>query len=128
MKRVLMMVLGLLLLASPGFAQAAKGTKAVEKAAAAKTMTAAGKVSAVAVDSVTVKGKDAEWTFVVDKETMVVAAGASHKMAALNADKKPTVVTEFVKSGDEVTVKYHDLGATKHASTISVVAAAPKKK
>jgi len=118
MKRVIIVLLGVLLLAGPAFAQA---KAAADKAAPAttKTLSASGKVSAVTADSVTVKGKDAEWTFGVDKETTVVAKGASHKVAALGADKKPTVVTEFVHVGDEVAVKYHD-GATKHASTITV--------
>src|SRR6186713_2306514 len=116
MKRVLPLILGVLLLAAPGFAQA--------KADASKTLTAAGKVSAVTADSVTVKGKDAEWTFSVDKATTVTAKGASHKMASLGADKKPAAVTEFVAVGDEVTVKYHDMGATKHAATVTVKAAA----
>ena len=44
------------------------------------------------------------------------------------ADQKPTMVSEFVKNGDDVTVKYHDLGATKHAATISVHAPAGAKK
>jgi uncharacterized protein YfiM (DUF2279 family) len=128
MKRVLSVFLGVLLLAAPSFAQAAKAGKMdkMDKPAASKTLSAAGKVSAVTADSVTVKGKDGEWTFAVDKGTTVVAAGGSHKMAALNADKKPTMVTEFVKSGDDVTVKYHDMGATKHAATISVHSAAKK--
>ncbi len=117
MKRVLPLILGVLLLAAPGFAQ--------DKAAASKTLTATGKVSAVKADSVTVKGKDGEWTFAVDKATTVTAKGASHKMAALGADKKPAVVTEFVAVGDDVTVKYHD-GATKHAATVTVKAAAKK--
>jgi hypothetical protein len=121
MKRVLPMILGVLLLATPGFAQ--------DKADASKTLTATGKVTAVAADSVTVKGKDAEWKFDVDKATTVVAKGASHKVASLGADKKPTVFTEFVAVGDEVTVKYHDMGATKHAATVTVkTAAAPAKK
>ena len=125
MKRLLSLSLGVLLLAAPVFAQ----TKAAAKPAASKTMTAAGKVSAVAADSVTVKGKDAEWTFAVDKGTTVVAKGASHKIAAMSADHKPAVITEFVKTGDDVSVKYHDLGATKHAATITVHSvAAPAKK
>ena len=128
MKRVIVLLLGVLLLAGPAFAQA----KAADKPDATKTMSASGKVSAVAADSVTVKGKDAEWTFGVDKATTVVAKGASHKMAAMSADKKPAVVTEFVHVGDDVAVKYHDLGATKHAATITVRNAppppAPKKK
>ena len=123
MKRVLPLFLGVLMLAAPAFAQA----KAGDKAAASKTLTAAGKVSAVTSDSVTVKGKDGEWKFDIDKATTVVAKGGSHKMAALKADKKPAVVTEFVSVGDDVTVKYHDMGASKHAATVTVKAAAPKK-
>jgi hypothetical protein len=120
MKRVLPLILGVLLLAAPGFAQA--------KADASKTLTAAGKVSAVTGDSVTVKGKDGEWKFSVDKATTVVAKGASHKMASLGADKKPSAVTEYVAVGDEVSVKYHDLGASKHAATVTVKTAATVKK
>jgi hypothetical protein len=123
MKRLVTLSLGVLLLAAPVFAQAKSGEKA-----AAKSMSASGKVSAVTADSVTVKGKDAEWTFAVDKSTTVVAKGGSHKMSALNADKKPTVVSEFVSVGDDVAVKYHDMGATKHAATITVHNAAPAAK
>jgi hypothetical protein len=114
MKRVLLLFVGALLLAAPVFA--------------AKTMTAMGKVTAVSADSITVKGKDAEWTFAVDKSTTVVAKGASHKMSALKADKKPTLITEFVNVGDDVTVKYHDMGATKHAATVTVRSAPAGKK
>ncbi len=116
MKRVLPLFVGILLLvlAAPAFA--------------AKTMSAMGNVTAVSADSVTVKGKDAEWTFAVDKSTTVVAKGASHKMSALKADKKPTLITEFVNVGDDVTVKYHDMGATKHAATVTVKSASPAKK
>ena len=129
MKRVIIFVLGAVLLAGPAFAQA----KAADKAAGStKTLSASGKVSAVSADSVTVKGKDAEWTFGVDKATTVVAKGATHKIAAMSADKKPAVVTEFVHTGDDVVVKYHDAGATKHAASITVRNAppppAPKKK
>ncbi len=122
MKRVLPLFLGVLLLTAPAFAQA----KAGDKAAASKTLTAAGKVSAVTNDSVTVKGKDGEWKFDVDKGTTVVAKGASHKMASLGADKKPSTVTEFVSVGDDVSVKYHDMGASKHAATVTVRTAAKK--
>jgi hypothetical protein len=120
MKRMLPLFMGVLLLAAPAFAQAKAGDKAAD---ASKTLTAAGKVSAVTASSVTVKGKDGEWKFDIDKATTVVAKGASHKMAALGADKKPSVATEYVAVGDEVSVKYHDLGATKHAATVTVKSA-----
>ncbi|HEX9368209.1 MAG TPA: hypothetical protein VF921_16385 [Vicinamibacterales bacterium] len=133
MKRVLPLLLGVLLIAAPGFAQAKKseGKKSEAKSAKApKAESVTGKVTAVTADSLAVKGKAADWTFTVDKATTVVAKGGSHKMAELNADKKPTVITEFVSVGDDVTVKYHDMGATKHAATVTVKApsAAPAKK
>jgi hypothetical protein len=123
MKRVLPLFLGVLMLTAPAFAQAKGGDKA---AAASKTLTAAGKVSAVTADSVTVKGKDGEWKFDVDKATTVVAKGASHKMASLGADKKPSTVTEYVSVGDDVSVKYHDMGASKHAASVTVRTPAKK--
>jgi len=126
MKRLMVLFVGALLAAAPVFAQAKTAGKSdAAKAGATKTLSAVGTVSAVTADSVTVKGKDAEWTFAVDKATTVVAQGGSHKMAAMKADKKPTVITEFVKVGDDVTVKYHDMGATKHAATITVKGAPP---
>ena len=121
MKRLLSLFVGVLLVAAPVFAQGGK-------AAAGKTLSAMGKVTAVSADSVTVKGKTAEWTFSVDKSTVVTAKGGTHKMEAMKADKKPTVITEFVSVGDDVSVKYHDMGATKHAASVRVTAGmAPMK-
>jgi hypothetical protein len=127
MKKVLMLAVALMVAAAPAFAQ----DKKAPKAAAAKTMSATGSVSAVAADSLTVKGKDAEWTFAVDGKTVVTAKGATHKTAAAKANDKPTPITDFVHVGDTVAVKYHDMGATKHAASVSVTAskpAAPAKK
>lgn len=110
------------LVAAPAFAQSQPPAAPAAKtmgAASAKTMTATGTVSAVSADSVTVKGKTAEWTFAVDKSTVVIAKGGSHKMDAMKADKKPTTITEFVSVGDDVSVRYHD-GATKHAANVTV--------
>jgi len=117
MKRLMMLFVAVLLAAAPAFAQ--------DKAGSSKTLSASGKVSAVTADSVKVKGKDAEWTFAVDKGTTVVAKGGSHKMAAMKEDKKPAIITEFVSVGDEVAVKYHDMGASKHAATVTVRSAVP---
>jgi hypothetical protein len=92
----------------------------------AKTMNAQGTVSAVSPDSLTVKGKTDTWTFMIDKDTSVTAKGATHKSLALKNDGKATVLTDFVKMGDNVTVAYHDMGSMKHASRINVVAAGAK--
>ena len=119
MRQLTAFALGVLLLAAPALAQ----EKA--KPAADKVLSASGVVSAVAADSVTVKGKAGEWKFAVDKDTMVTASGASRKTAALKDEKKPAQITEYVKVGDSVDVKYHDMGATKHAAQVTVRAAAP---
>ncbi|HXT68551.1 MAG TPA: hypothetical protein VN700_02275 [Vicinamibacterales bacterium] len=87
----------------------------------AKTLNATGAVSAVTVDSLTVKGKTDTWTFTIDKTTVVTAKGATHKSLELKAEGKTGgKLTDFVKVGDNVTIGYHDLGATKHAATIRV--------
>jgi hypothetical protein len=93
-----------------------------------KAMNASGTVSAVTPASMTVKGKNAadQWTFMIDKDTTVTARGATHKSLALKAESKASVLTEFVKVGDTVTVSYHDMGTTKHAATINVTTQAPK--
>jgi hypothetical protein len=134
MKRLVLMVVAAFLMTGPAFAQGAKpAAKGSSKAAANKTLSAMGTVSAVSADSLTVKGKSGEWTFAVDDKTHVTARGASHKSAANKADNKPTPITDVVKVGDQVAVKYHDMGATKHAADVTVrgsqtsSAAKPKK-
>ena len=113
------LAVALAIAAVPSFASA--------QGASAKTMNAKGTVSAVAPDSLTVKGAGTEtWTFMIDKDTSVTAKGATHKSLALKADGKSTVLTDFVKAGYTVTVAYHDMGSMKHASRISVTAAGAK--
>jgi hypothetical protein len=118
MKRLLLLVLGGLLVSGPAFAQ--------DKAKAAdKTLNATGEVTAVTAKSLTVKGKTGEWTFDVDKDTHVSVAGATKKTMAAKDAKAPLEITQYVKVGDTVAVKYHDMGATKHASDVNVRNSAP---
>ena len=117
MKRLFSMCVAGLLLMAPVSALAQEGAA---KADAKKTISATGTVSAVTANSLTVKGKTAEWTFVVDNDTKVTGSGASHKKDALKEEKKPSVITEYVKVGDTVAVKYHDMGDTKHAADVRV--------
>ncbi len=119
------LVIALALAALPTVTQAQQtGAKAPAKTQE-KTITVAGQVSAVTMDSLTVKGgKTDTWTFTIDKETSVIAKGATHKTLELKAEGKANKLTEFVKVGDQVTVSYHDRGAMKHAATIRVTAAA----
>jgi hypothetical protein len=99
----------------PMAARADQGT-----AAPAKAINAQGAVTAVATDSLTVKGKTDTWTFAVDKDTIVTVKGATHKNLELKAAGKASKLTEFVKVGDTVIVGYHEKGALKHAATIRV--------
>jgi hypothetical protein len=128
MKKVLMLAVALMVAASPAFAQGAKKGKEAktEKAAMAKSGSVTGTVSAVAADSITVKGKDgADVTLAVDAKTNVQATGAGHKSAAAKADNKPTPITDFVHVGDMVTAKYSDSGTAKTATSVHVTTAKP---
>ena len=116
-------VVGLLVMA-PVSALAQAGAAADPK----KVLSASGVVSAVTDTSVTVKGKTAEWTFAVDKDTKVVGPGASRKTSELKSEDKPRVISEFIKVGDTVAVKYHDMGDSKHAADIRVTKPAPAAK
>ena len=118
----------LLLCAAALFALVPTLTAAQGASATKKVLSASGTVSAVSASSLTVKGKADEWTFTIDNDTKVTGKGASTKTAALKDEKKPPVITEFVKVGDSVTVKYHDMGATKHAADVRVTASKPAPK
>ena len=101
--------------ASPAFAQA--------KAAAAKRST--GTVKAVSAESLTVSGSGGkEMMFSVDASTKVVATGASTKSAATGGK---LVITDAVKTGDRVTVSYHDMGGKMHAAEVRVTSKALAK-
>jgi len=121
MKRVFgFLVVALLSVAVP----ATSSAQDKKKEAAAKTATAMGSVTAVSATSLTVKGKE-EWTFAVDKDTKVTARGASTKTAEMKKENKGTSITDVVKVGDQVRVSYHDMGATKHAASVTVTTAGP---
>ena len=91
-----------------------------------KRIDIAGTVSAVAHDSLTVKNKQDTWTFTIDKTTAVTVKGATKKNLELKAEGKAPSLPDFVHVGDQVTVGYHDMGATKHAAEIKVTASLKK--
>ena len=86
------------------------------------TKTATGTVKSVAADSVVVTDKSGkDWTFSVDAKTAVQAKGAGTKTAKAKAEGKEGIsITEAIKAGDKVTVRYHDMGGTMHAASIRV--------
>ena len=89
--------------------------------AVAADMKAAGTVKAVAADSLTITDSAAkDWTFVVDKETTVVAKGASHKMDKLKADGKPSTIGAFVMAKQHVAVTYVEKDGKQVAKEVHV--------
>jgi ABC-type Fe3+-hydroxamate transport system substrate-binding protein len=87
------------------------------------TKDAKGTVKAVAADSVTVTDADGkDWTFAVDAKTKVIAAGGSTKTAATKAMGKSPAITDVVKAGAKVAIKYHELeGGKMHAAQVRVM-------
>lgn len=86
----------------------------VTRAEAQDTKWVKGKVTAVADDSVTVSVRGKAMKFTVDKDSKLTASGAGTEMRKEGG----VVITKFVKVGDGVEVKYHDMGATLHAADI----------
>ncbi len=95
-----------------------EGAKDVAKGAIHKT---SGIVKSVTGNTVVVTdSKGDEMTFEVDKNTVVYAKGASHKMSALKADGKPTQVSEFVSEKQNVEVRYSESDGKNVAKDIHV--------
>lgn len=108
--------------ATPSAAAApAAEPSAKPSAAAPKAQVATGVVSSISGNSLTLKGKSGDTTFVVDSKTTVSGKGlgtATRKMS--EAGGKPTL-TDFVHDGDTVNVTYHDMGGTKSVSLIRII-------
>ena len=84
------------------------GLVAVRPASAADTTkTAKGIVKSVAADSLTVTDQDnKDGTFSVGTKTKVIAVGGSHKTKETRAMGKVPMITDEVKTGAKVQVKY----------------------
>ena len=115
MKRLLMFALGALLVSTPAFASG-KGNKATSP----KMIRAEGTVWAVGPDALIIKRKHSAWTFAVDPSTRVMVPGATKKTAAARENHRPLDITQYVKVGDVVSIKYRDLGATRQAAHVRV--------
>ena len=112
-RRIALSLLALVLVA--GLAAAGEGKEAV------------GTVKSVAASSFVVTdsaGKD--WSFDVDKGTMVLVKGGSHKMDAIKADGKAPTISEFLAAKQDVTVQYWEKDGKKVAKEVRVKGAAVK--
>ena len=81
---------------------------------------AEGKVTSVSASHMTVATGDRDFTFAITGATDVLAPGASK---ATKAAGKGTPLTTYVRSGDQVSVKFHKLAGAIAASEIRVRAA-----
>ena len=87
-----------------------------------KTMTAVGFVKTVAADSLGVNGGPGkDWTFTIDATTKIIAKGGTHKSDAAKDAGKPLMITDIVKEGQRVQVKYHDMDGKMHAAQVRVM-------
>lgn len=86
----------------------------------AKTMTATGAVTAVSAASLSVKGSAGESTFTIDEKTKIIGTGAGTKGREIKEAGAKPQITDFVSTGDTVSVRYREEGGAKHASEVRV--------
>jgi len=99
------------------------GLAGATRANAQPTKTAKGKVAAIGADSLTVTVNGADMKFMVDNKTEITAAGAGHKAAAAKKEGMAgPKLSEVVKTGEAVEVKYHDMGSSLHAASVRAIA------
>jgi len=90
-------------------------------AVAGDTKEASGTVKSVAASSFVVTdsaGKD--WSFSVDKSTLVLVKGGSHKANAIKADGKPSTLSEYLAAEQDVNVNYSEKDGKMMAKEVRV--------
>jgi hypothetical protein len=93
-----------------------------KKAAAAKTLSVTGVVTSVSPGSLAIEagGKKA-MTFTIDKSTRLLARGSTAKTKEKKEQGAPGLqITDMVKAGQQVTVRYTTTGSTMLATQVSV--------
>lgn len=116
MKRVAAIALTVMLVALPVLAATAEQ----EAKPAAKSGNVNGVVSAVTNTSLTVKTSSGEETFSIMEKTKVIGSKMGRQAEAMKKAGEKIVITEFVQTGDTVSVKFMDDGTTKKASEVRV--------
>jgi hypothetical protein len=121
MKNAWRVVLALLTVATVTTTAAAQTAAPEQKAApAGKAMTVQGKVTSATGDSLTVAKGSESMTFTVDGTTKIIGKGLTTKTNEKAAEGKKMTLSDAVGAGDMVTVTYHDMGGTMHASQVKV--------
>jgi hypothetical protein len=87
---------------------------------------AKGTIASMDGHSLTVKVGNQDMKFAVDNKTMVEARGGSTKTAqAAASGKSGPHLDELLKTGQSVTVSYHEIAGTPHATMIKAIPKAP---
>ena len=90
--------------------------------ASAKAQTVSGTVSSMTGNSLVIKAASGEMTFMVDsKKTTITGTGMGTAGRKLEAEGAKPTLSDLIKEGDTVSVTYHDVEGTNHASTVRVV-------
>jgi hypothetical protein len=85
-----------------------------------------GAITAIANDSISVKGADKESKFVVDSKTIVVGTGMSTINRQFKEQGKSPTITDLLGVGDQVVVYFKDAGGTVRANEVRVMTKAAK--
>ncbi len=80
----------------------------------------------MAPESIVVKVDGKNMQFAVTPKTQVRGKGLSTKSTELKAEKKPSVITEFVKPNDWVTIYYTGDAVNATATGVRVIQTAMK--
>lgn len=82
---------------------------------------ASGRVTAVAVDSLTIQAKTEAITIAVDDNTRVTGKGVGTITRSLKAEGRPPRVGDLVQQYDSVRVKFSETGGRRLATEIRIV-------
>lgn len=85
-----------------------------------KESSAAGTVSAVSNDSLTVNSGSYSWTFAIDKSTKIIGEGVGTLSRKLKEAGKGMTITDAIGVGDTVNVSFTESGATKQATSVNI--------
>lgn len=108
-RKTVLGVSSLLLIAGLSYAQMKSETKE-----------ASGQVKSVAAAKLVITHDGTDMTFIIDKDTSVVAKGATHKMMAAKEAGEKTEITDFVMEKQTVAVKYEEKDGKMYAKEVRV--------
>jgi hypothetical protein len=86
----------------------------------AETKNVTGEVKSLSADSIVLTVDSKDWTFIVDKDTNIVAEGASHTSRKAEGAKETTMIADFIKVKETVVVDYTEKAGKFTAKEIRV--------